>query len=65
MIIPYASIAASVVAAALGLRAATYPIRDSIDDMMADFGRQGKWASWAAVTTAVAVILQGVDRLMQ
>lgn len=45
MLIPYLSIATSLVAAGLGIRAATIPIRDSTDDMMLDIGRQGKWAS--------------------
>ncbi|ESX26505.1 hypothetical protein X765_22040 [Mesorhizobium sp. LSHC440B00] len=65
MLVPYLSIATSVVAARLGIRAATIPIRDSIDDMMPDIGRQGKWASWAAVAAGLSVLLQSLDRLWQ
>lgn len=63
--IPYLSIVTSLVAAALGIRAATIPIRDSIDDMIPDIGRQGKWASWAAVAAGISVVLQAIDRLTQ
>ncbi|RUW26947.1 hypothetical protein [Mesorhizobium sp. M4B.F.Ca.ET.013.02.1.1] len=65
MWLPYLSIIASIVAAGLGFRASTIKIRDSIDDMMPDIGRQGKWASWAASAAAVAVALQSLDRLLQ
>ncbi|TGQ94645.1 hypothetical protein EN794_053305 [Mesorhizobium sp. M00.F.Ca.ET.151.01.1.1] len=65
MWLPYLSIIASIVAAALGFRASTVKIRDSIDDMMPDIARQGKWASWAASAAAVAVVLQSLDRLLQ
>ncbi|RUV88804.1 MULTISPECIES: hypothetical protein [unclassified Mesorhizobium] len=65
MWLPYLSIVTSFVAAALGIRAATIPIRDSLDDMMPDIGRQGKWASWAAVAAGASVVLQSLDRLWQ
>ncbi|TGQ01408.1 MULTISPECIES: hypothetical protein [unclassified Mesorhizobium] len=65
MWLPYLSIIASIVAAALGFRASTVKIRDSIDDMMPDIARQGKWASWAASAAAIAVMLQSLDRLLQ
>jgi hypothetical protein len=63
--IPYASIAVSLLAAVLGIRAATIPIRESLDHIMMDIGRQGKWASWTALTAAAAAVLQSVDRFLQ
>jgi hypothetical protein len=65
MLIPYLSIATSLAAAGLGVRAATIPIRDSMDDMMSDIGRQGKWASWAALAAGFSALLQAIDRLTQ
>jgi hypothetical protein len=65
MLLPYLSIAVSVLAAGLGIRAATITIRDSIDDFMNDIARQSRWASFAAVAAGAAVVLQSMDRLMQ
>ncbi|MEI9414732.1 hypothetical protein [Mesorhizobium sp. Cs1321R2N1] len=59
------SIATSILAACLGVRAATITIRDSMDDFMADIARQSRWASFAAVAAGLSVILQSVDRLSQ
>jgi len=44
-VLPYLSILSSVIAAGLGIRAATYVIRDEIDNFMNDIASQGKWAS--------------------
>lgn len=63
--LPYASLAVSVAAAILGVRAATVDIRDNIDEFMNDLKRQGKWASWAASMAALSVALQGVDQLLK
>jgi hypothetical protein len=59
------AIAASCVAAVLGLRAATVEVRDNLDEFINDLRRQGRWASWAALAAAVSVVLQSVDRLLQ
>ncbi|RWM04563.1 MAG: hypothetical protein EOR68_02835 [Mesorhizobium sp.] len=65
MLIPYLSIATSMLAAGLGIRAATITIRNSIDDFMSDIARQSRWASLAAVAAGLSVILQAADRLAQ
>lgn len=62
--LPYLSIAFSVVAASLGIRAATVEVRNSQDDFIDDLKRQGRWASWAAVAAAASVVLQSLDRLL-
>jgi hypothetical protein len=64
-LLPYASIAVSLLAAALGLRAATIPIRQTVNHLTLDIGRQGKWASWAALAAAVSAVLQSFDRFLQ
>ncbi|RWP57401.1 MAG: hypothetical protein EOR07_31215 [Mesorhizobium sp.] len=63
--LPYLSILSSLIAAGLGIRAATCVIRDSLDDFMSDIARQGRWASWAAVAAGLSVVLQALDRLGQ
>ncbi|TGR13053.1 hypothetical protein EN833_07710 [Mesorhizobium sp. M4B.F.Ca.ET.190.01.1.1] len=63
--LPYLSILSSFIAAGLGIRAATYVIRDSMDDFMNDIAQQGRWASWAAVAAGLSVVLQALDRLWQ
>ncbi|RUX78272.1 hypothetical protein EN925_10215 [Mesorhizobium sp. M7A.F.Ca.US.006.04.2.1] len=63
--LPYLAIASSVVAAGLGVRAATVVVRNSIDDFMTDIGRQSRRASFAAVAAGASVILRSVDRLAQ
>jgi hypothetical protein len=45
---------AAALAAVLGLRAATVPVRDNIDKFIGDLQRQGRWAAWAAVANALA-----------
>jgi hypothetical protein len=60
--LPYLSIISSVVAAGLGIRAASVVVRDSLDDFISDISRQGRWASWAAVAAGVSVVLQAIDR---
>jgi hypothetical protein len=64
MVLPILAIASSVVAAGLGIRAATVNVRDNIDEFMNDLKRQGRWASWAAVAAGISVVLQALDRLM-
>ncbi|TPM33880.1 hypothetical protein FJ955_03860 [Mesorhizobium sp. B2-2-2] len=65
MLIPYLSIATSILAAVLGIRAATITVRNSMDDFMGDIARQSRWASFAAVAAGLSVVLQSVDRLSQ
>ncbi|SDP47221.1 hypothetical protein SAMN05428967_2271 [Phyllobacterium sp. YR620] len=64
-LVPYAAISVSLLAAALGLRAATFPIRETINHLTSDIGRQGKWASWAALAAALSAVLQSIDRFLQ
>ena len=59
--LPYAAIVSSLFAAGLGIRAATYPVRDQIDHMMPDIARQGRWASWAAVAAGISVVSKVFD----
>ena len=60
----FAAIISSLLAAALGVRAALVHVRDSQDHFIADLHRQGRWASWAAVAAAVSAGLQAADRLL-
>jgi hypothetical protein len=46
----------------LGLKAATMPVRDSMDDFMADLRKQGRWTSFAAAAAAVSVLAQAIER---
>jgi hypothetical protein len=62
--LPYLAILTSVVAAVLGIRAATIPWRDTVDHMVADLRKQGRWSSWAAAAAGVSVVLQAMDRLL-
>jgi hypothetical protein len=52
----------ALVAALLGLKAATMPVRDSMDDFMADLRKQGRWTSFAAGAAAVSVLAQAIER---
>lgn len=63
--LPYLSIISSLVAAGLGIRAATILVRDSMDHFIADLQRQGRWAGWAAAMAALSVMFQAADRLAQ
>lgn len=58
-----ASIAASGMAAILGVRAATVEVRDNMDAFISDLQRQGRWASYAAVAAAIATVLQSIQQL--
>ncbi|WP_202302237.1 hypothetical protein [Mesorhizobium sp. 131-2-1] len=62
--LPYISIISSLIAAGLGIRAARIEIRNSMDDFMSDIQRQGRWAGYAAIAAWVAVVVQGIDRLV-
>ena len=64
-LLPYLSIVSSVITAGLGIQSRTVVIRNSQDDFIRDLGRQGKWASWAAVAAGASVVLQALDRLWQ
>jgi hypothetical protein len=59
-----AAIAFSLIAAALGTRAAFVRVRNSQDDFIDDLQRQGRWASWAAVAAAVSAGLQAVEKFL-
>jgi hypothetical protein len=54
------SIAVSLIAALLGLRAATVKVRDDIDRFISDLHRQGRWAGFAAAAAAIATVLQAI-----
>ena len=54
----FAGLFSAVLAAGLGVLAATVPIQDSMDHFIADLHRQGFWASWAAVAAAVSAGVQ-------
>lgn len=64
MVLPILAILSSVVAAMLGIRAATVKVRDSVDEFIGDLQQQGRWASGAAVAAGVSVLLQALDRLL-
>lgn len=49
-----------IVAAGLGIRAATVHVRNSQDDFITDLHRQSKWASFAAVAAGISSGLQAV-----
>lgn len=63
-VLPYLAIFSSLIAAGLGIRAATIHVRDNLDEFIGDIHKQGKWASWAAVAAGASVVLQAVDRLL-
>lgn len=55
-----ASIVAGVMAGALAIAAARIEIRDNLDMFMSDIHRQGTWASYAALSAAIAAVLQAL-----
>jgi hypothetical protein len=58
------AIVASLIAALLGIRAATVKVHDNIDRFIADLHRQGRWAACAALAAAIATVLQIVGQYL-
>jgi hypothetical protein len=56
-----ASMIVSLVAVALGVRAATVKVRDNIDAFISDLQRQGRWAASAAIAAAISTGLQAIQ----
>jgi hypothetical protein len=54
-LLTWGALAFTILAALLGLRAARVTIRDNQDEFIGDLGRQGRWASLAAIANAIAV----------
>jgi hypothetical protein len=53
-----------VVAAFLGVRAATVKVRDNMDGFISDLQRQGRWAGCAAAAAAVSTVLQAAHQFL-
>jgi hypothetical protein len=53
-----------VVSALLVLRATLVPIRDSMDDFIADLQKQSRWASYGAVAAFGVAVLDLVARVV-
>jgi hypothetical protein len=47
-----------------GVRAATVPVRDNIDEFIGDLHRQGRWAAIAASLAAVGGLLEQALKLL-
>jgi hypothetical protein len=62
----FAALVFGVVAADLGVLAATVPVRDSMDafTFMGDLHRLSRWASWAATMAACSTILQAIEKFL-
>jgi hypothetical protein len=58
-----AGLLSAIVAAGLGVMAATVHIGDSMDQFIADLHRQSTWAAWAAVAAAISAGLQAAAYL--
>lgn len=58
------SIAVSLMAAVLGVRAATVKVRNNQDGLIFDLQRQGRWAGYAAAAAAISTVLQAVQHLL-
>ena len=56
------SVILSCIAAVLGIRAATVQVRDNMDAFISDLQRQGRWASYAAMTAALATAPQAFQQ---
>lgn len=61
--IPIATVVLLIVSCLLAMRAAAYPIRNSIDDFIDDLNRQGRWATAAAVCAFGVAVLEAVRLL--
>jgi hypothetical protein len=51
------ALTATMVAAMLGLRAATMNVRENLETFMLDLQRQGRWSGWAMVANATATAM--------
>ena len=60
----WAIVALGVLTAALGFKAVTIEIRDSMDDFIADMLRQGRWARWAAIGALLTAATSGVKEAL-
>lgn len=47
----------------IGVRAATIPVRDSMDDFIGDLRRQGRWALITASLAAAGGLLEQATKL--
>jgi hypothetical protein len=62
--LPYISISVSLLAAFLGVRAATVKVRDNQDAFISDLQRQGRWTACAAAAAAISTVLQAVQQFL-
>jgi hypothetical protein len=60
----YAALAVAFLAAAFGIRAATVHVRDDQDNFISDIHRQSWWTTLTAITAAVSVILQAIEKIL-
>jgi hypothetical protein len=63
-VLGYVALAFGVVAAGIGVRAATVHVRDNLDAFISDLHRQSSWASWAATMAACSAILQAIEKIL-
>lgn len=54
----------SLLAAFLGVRAATVKVHDNQDRFILDLQRQGRWAGYAAAAAAISTVIQAVQHFI-
>ena len=60
----WAIVALGVLTAALGFKAVTIEIRESMDDFIADMQRQGQWVRWAAIAALLTAAASAVKEAL-
>jgi hypothetical protein len=60
----YAALLVGLVAAGFGIRAATVHVRNELENFIPDIHRQSWWTTLTAVTAALSVILQALEKIL-